>query len=123
MKIQTKEPAPQARNKPACANSGGAKPSKTRIPTTKSHYETADNYVGVIAYLDERHRVIICKDALQWIIQGKRGQRRGQRRWTEKSYLTSPEGVIKASHALCGPLAPNVLATLRALPSKPEVEQ
>ncbi len=70
----------------------------------KSSNETANTYVGVVTKLDDKHRLIICKDAIQWIIQVKRGQRCGQARWVGKSYLTTPDAAIKACHALCSEL-------------------
>ena len=91
--------------------------------TLKNSHETADDYVGVIVRLDECHRVIICKDAIQWIIQVKRNQKGRQETWRGRSYLTTPEAVMKLSVAFCGPLAPDVLAKLQALPAKPGVAQ
>jgi hypothetical protein len=123
MKTRTNGTAPKARNEPACLNASNAMPLATTLRTSKGHYETADNYVGVIAQLDDRHRVIICKDALQWILQVRRGQRGRQAEWKGKSYLTTPDAVIRVSDALCGPLARDVLIKLQALPSKPGVKQ
>ena len=121
MENQSNDPALMARNQKACQNACAfaAKPAARRV--TKSGYETAASYVGIVAQLDDKHRVIICKDAIQWIIQVRCGQRCGQARWTGKSYLTTPEAVMAASHALCGPLRGKVLDLLRALPAKPEV--
>lgn len=123
MKIQMNGPAPKPRNDQSCPISNDAALSPAVLRLVKSHHETADNYIGVIIHLDEEHRVIICKDALQWIIQVKRGQKRSQPQWVGKSYLTTAKAVIAASDALCGPLGPDTLAKLHALPSKPEVQQ
>ena len=121
MDNQSNDLALMARDQESCQNACAfaAKPVARRV--TKICYETADPYVGVVAQLDDKHRVVICKDAIQWIIQVRCGQRCGQARWTGKSYLTTPEAVVAASHALCGPLRGKVLDLLRALPAKPEV--
>lgn len=37
-----------------------------------SHQETTDDYLGVITQLCERHRVIVCRDAVQWIVQRRK---------------------------------------------------
>jgi hypothetical protein len=116
MNMQNKQRAPAVRGQKSCAV-GPVINAKTRH--AKSHHESADTYVGVIALLDARHRLILCKDALQWIIQVKDGQRSGQARWAGKSYITCPEAVINASRSLCGPLSGDTMATLWALPSKP----
>jgi len=121
MDNQLNEPALGARDQEICpdARSGTVKPIAARV--AKSCYETADTYVGVIAQLDDKHRVIICKDAIQWIVQVRRGQRCSQPQWVGKSYLTTPKAVIATSDALCGPLRSDTLRKLRALPPRPEV--
>ena len=116
MNMKIEELAPKVRGQKSCAF-GPAITAKTRH--AKSHHETADTYVGVITYLDARHRLILCKDAMQWIIQVKRGQGRRQANWKGMSYLTCPNAVIKASDKLCGPLSGETIAMLWALPSKP----
>ena len=85
---------------------------------SQNHHETAEGYLGVIARLDDRHRVIVCKDQVQWIIQVRRGERRGQPRWTGVRYAQTREALIAAGHALCSPLPGDCLAKLSALPSR-----
>lgn len=119
MENQVQEPALMARNQEICQNACAAKPTARRV--AKSSHESADDYVGVVTSLDDKHRVIICKDAIQWIIKVRRGQRGGQARWVGKSYFTTSKAVINASHALCGPLHSKVLHKLQAPPAKPEV--
>ncbi|WP_157440939.1 hypothetical protein [Aestuariivita boseongensis] len=36
------------------------------------YHETSDHYVGVIAHLCPRHRVIVCRDSIQWILQRRK---------------------------------------------------
>ena len=116
MNMQNKQLAPTVRDQESYA----VRPS-VRIKTrqVKSHHESADSYVGVIAQLDDRHRVILCKDGLQWIIQVRRGQRRRHGNWRGKSYITCPQALIRLSDALCGPLSSKTMDILRALPARP----
>ena len=86
-----------------------------RLPAP--HHETADNYAGVLTPLPPRHRVIECKDHLQWIIQARRGERHGQPRWEALAYCRSRDALIRLSHAICERIDPNALAILLALPS------
>lgn len=116
MNMQIKQLVPKVRGQESCVVHSVVR-AKTRY--AKSHHETTDNYVGVITQLDARHRLILCKDAIQWIIQVKGGQRCGRARWTGKSYITCPKAVIEASHSLCGQLTGETIAKLCALPSKP----
>jgi len=46
-----------------------------------SHQEIADDYGQVIAVIDDRTRVINCKDDIQWIVQHRSG---GQ--WRNKAF-------------------------------------
>jgi hypothetical protein len=123
MKNQSNNLALMARDQEPCSNVCVGTVEQVALRTSKSSHETANNYVGLITQLGTKHRLIICKDAIQWIIQVKRGQRCGRARWVGKSYLTTPNAVINACHALCGPLRGNLLNKLRALPSNPEVPQ
>ena len=90
-----------------------AKPARR----TKKTQETSDTYVGVVAPLSPRHRVIECKDQIQWIIQARRGERHGQPRWEALSYCRTRDALMRLSHAVCERIDPNALAILLALPS------
>jgi len=48
--------------------------------------ETSSNYPHIVCNIGRYRRVILCKDALQWIIQSSDGESGGVRRWTGKSY-------------------------------------
>ena len=68
----------------------------------KSHREADDNYLHVIARLNDRFRVIRCRDNLQWIVQERDGFSNGQSRWTGRSYCTQPETVHRLVLKHCG---------------------
>ena len=72
-------------------------------PTPKgSHHESAADYTHIVACLNDRYRVIRCKDDLQWIIQKRDGFRIGQPRWTARSYCMQPATVHRLVLRHCG---------------------
>lgn len=83
-----------------------------------SHRETADSYARVIAGLNERWRVIVCKDAIQWILQRRDAERSGQPRWAGHSYFRTKSALIRVSRASCGPIEPKAMAILHSLPNR-----
>ena len=80
------------------------------------HHESADEYSSVIARLDARHRVIKCKDGVQWILQRKRGERCGRARWTGVGYCLSREALLRLCRASGARIDPSEWAALVALP-------
>jgi len=64
--------------------------------------ESTSNYPHIVCNIGRYRRVIICKDALQWIIQSSDGESGGVRRWTGKSYATSRDKLIKLCRRLDG---------------------
>lgn len=84
----------------------------------ESHHETADDYVNTIAQLCPRRRVIVYKDAIQWILQARRGQRHGQPRWEALQYCRTRDALIRLSHTFCSRIDPAALAILLALPDQ-----
>lgn len=109
MNMQTNEHAPAGRGVICCA-------CVARIT-----HESADDYIGFVTDLDARHRIILNRDGIQWIIQVRRGQDRRRGAWRGKSYLTTRESLIATCDTLCGLPTPVAYATLTALPAKPEV--
>ncbi|WP_413717392.1 hypothetical protein [Silicimonas sp. MF1-12-2] len=85
---------------------------------TRSHHETSDAYGRVLAHLGTRHRVIVCKDAIQWILQARRGQRHGQPRWEALHYCRTHDALVRLSHAFCSRIDPAALTILLALPDQ-----
>ena len=58
--------------------------------------EKDDDYDWVIAQLGPKHRVIACKDNIQWIVQQKSGV------WRGIHYCTSREGILRRVKGLPG---------------------
>ena len=82
-----------------------------------SHRESADNYHSIVVVLNDRYRVIVCRDQIQWILQKQNGQRHGQNRWDSVKFYRTRDGVIRSCHAHAGRLDANTLSILENLPS------
>lgn len=82
----------------------------------RQHHETADDYLGLVAQFDERWRVIVCKDGIQWILQRRDAERSGQPRWKAVSMSQTRDALIRVSRTKIGVLVPNVIAVLDRLP-------
>lgn len=90
--------------------------ARTKARTVATHHETADDYTGIVAQLCPRHRVVICRDAIQWILQRRDAQRAGQPRWTGIGYFRTRNALISVSRTECERIDPNAVAILAALP-------
>lgn len=60
-----------------------------------SNRETDDDYGHVVEQLGPKHRLIECKDNIQWILQEYIGKT-----WRNQNFLTSREGVIRRCSGL-----------------------
>ena len=65
------------------------------------HHETSDHYIGVQTYLCPVHRVITCRDDLQWILQ-RRKKGGAERPWRGVGYFRTRNALIRVSATLCG---------------------
>ena len=82
---------------------------------TGSRHETADDYAGTIAHLDERHRVAICKDGIQWILQ-RRENGTAKRPWRGLHYCQTRKALVRVCGAACRAPDPEAMNTLAELP-------
>ena len=81
-----------------------------------------DDTYPVIVQLDGRHRVIDCRDGVQWIVQ----RWRGADHWEGMSFCRTRAGLIQFARERITPnsewplreLAPDALAVLLALPER-----
>ena len=80
------------------------------------HHESADEYSGTVACLSASHRVIICKDRTQWILQRRDGERAGGARWAGVGYCRTREALLRLCRASSEPVDPAALSLLAALP-------
>lgn len=93
------------------------------LPANRNRREEADDYRAIVAKLNPRWRVIECRDAIQWILQGRAGARHGQPRWDGRRYCRTRQGLMRNVRALAGECDAIALATLERLPEWVEVRQ
>lgn len=77
--------------------------------------ETSDTYAGVLVQFSNRHRVIVCRDDVQWIIQGRK-KGGADRPWRALGYFRTRNALIRACATLCGRVDPSVFSILLTLP-------
>ncbi|WP_170474678.1 hypothetical protein [Ruegeria arenilitoris] len=77
--------------------------------------ETADDYGRVIIRLCPHHRVIICRDDLQWIVQ-RRKKGGAERPWRAVGYFLTRDALVRCCANLCSRVDPHAMAALLALP-------
>lgn len=80
-----------------------------------THRESDDGYMAVVACLNDRWRVILCKDGIQWILQ------RAKKRWDGTAwegcrYCRTRKALIRSCAELVGEIDPIAMATVERLP-------
>jgi hypothetical protein len=65
-----------------------------------SHRERDDNYRNVILHTLPRWRIILCRNANQWIIQNRSAEPLNRGKWTGVSYVVSRDKLIELSTTL-----------------------
>jgi hypothetical protein len=88
--------------------------SPPAAPTTNR--EEADDYRRVVVVLNSDWRIIECRDGIQWILQRRSGERRGQPRWLSRKYNRNKEALKRNVHALAGEIDPAAREVLDSLP-------
>jgi hypothetical protein len=83
-----------------------------------SGLEEADDYHAVVARLNESWRVIVCAAGIQWILQRRRGERRGTARWEGRSFCRTSEALNRLSRKYAGAIDPAAAAVLAGLPKE-----
>jgi hypothetical protein len=81
----------------------------------KACHETSDTYGEIVAILDQRHRVIVCKDGIQWITQ-RRKSGGAARPWRAMGYYTTRKALIRACALLECEVEPADMSLLAELP-------
>ena len=78
----------------------GVKIDGAGICDGKSHRERDDNYRNVILHTLPRWRIILCKNANQWIIQNRSAEPLNRGHWLGVSYVVSRDKLIELSTTL-----------------------
>ncbi|SDJ15143.1 hypothetical protein SAMN05421850_10978 [Lutimaribacter saemankumensis] len=81
----------------------------------RTHHETSDHFAGVIARLCSRHRVIVCRDNTQWILQ-RRKKGGAERPWRSLQYCRTRTALVRLCASLCARVDPAAWAVLATLP-------
>jgi hypothetical protein len=79
--------------------------------------EESDTY-PVVFHVNDRWRVIACRDGIQWIVQQRRGHRDGEPRWQGRSFCVERAGLLQVIEDACGPLSALTRASVPALPAR-----
>ena len=82
-----------------------------------SRRERDDNYWGVIVVLNDRFRVIVCKDAIQFILQMRSVAPPNTGTWAGKTYSTTRDGLMAPCSERGLLSEPSARAALEDLPS------
>jgi hypothetical protein len=90
-------------------------PSKTTRGTDR---ERDDDYAGLVARLNDRWRVISCRDGIQWILQRRDAKTPHTGVWRGAGYFRTRNALIAACVALVRPLEPSARASLERLPER-----
>ena len=69
----------------------------------------------VVATLNCRWRVIVCKNSIQWILQTRRG---GPDSWRGRSFCRTREALVRCARQHAGEIAADALVILLRLPER-----
>lgn len=92
-----------------CVNDAVAGSSNPEPKT--SNREKDENYRRVVVVLNEKWRVIECRERRQWILQ-----KASPSEWRSKQFLTNKVSLIQRVRSLCGSVSDAEMAKLAALP-------
>jgi hypothetical protein len=84
---------------------------------TYSRRERDDNYWGVIVVLNDRFRIIVCKNAIQFILQKRSVAPSNTGTWAGKTYTTTRDGLIAPCSERGLLSEPSAKQVLKVLPS------
>ena len=90
--------------------------SRIDRPIPEAPAPSVDDGATIVATLNDRWRVIICPDDIQWVLQRRAGERGGRARWASDSYFRTREALIAFCHARAGAVTPAASETLVSLP-------
>ena len=70
--------------------------------TARSGREIDNHYIHLVVHLNPRHRVVRCKDDIQWIIQRRDGRNKHGQKWKNVKYCVLPETLLRLCLTECG---------------------
>ncbi|PAP97800.1 hypothetical protein LRP31_23600 [Mesorhizobium mediterraneum] len=78
--------------------------------------ERSDTYTNIVFRINDRWRVIICPEGIQWILQKRKGNLDGRPAWNGVKFCRSKVGLSRALKEEVGDVSPEVDAQLAQLP-------
>jgi len=78
--------------------------------------ESSQNYANIIMVLGDKHRVIQCRDNIQWILQIHSGEVDGSKRFRNLSYIRTRGLLIDACRSIHPDITQSELNILDRLP-------
>ncbi|WP_135507045.1 hypothetical protein [Roseovarius aestuariivivens] len=96
------------------AGENGCTPNEAH-GVSPSTYETSDHQARDLVAICPCHRVIVCKDGIQWILQ-QRKNGGGKWPWRALGYFWTRKALMRLAASLCKPVDPAAWAALAALP-------
>lgn len=78
--------------------------------------ERSDIYSNTIFRINDRWRVIVCPEGIQWILQKRKGYLDGRPAWDGMSFCRSKAGMYRAIKEKVGAVSPDTEAQLAQLP-------
>jgi hypothetical protein len=85
-----------------------------RVPVALPR-EESDDYPRVVAVLNDRWRVIVCGNSIQWILQQRRGVRDN---WRGRSFCCASAALVRCAREHAGELGGAALVILLRLPER-----
>lgn len=92
-------------------------PAARPVPASRGP-EEADSYPAVIVSLNDRWRVIECRDGMQWILQQRKGQRNGQAVWRGRRFHRNRDALSSSIRELSGEVTKTAPADVLSLPQR-----
>jgi hypothetical protein len=94
-------------------DSGRAALSSVSVLSAAPPAEKSDAYPRVITVLNPKWRVIVCRNALQWILQCRQGKT-----WRGYWFCRTREALVRGAREHAGPIDGAALVTLLRLPER-----
>ena len=85
-------------------------------PEAVNRNESSDGYSNVVVVLNDKWRVIRCRDGSQWILQSRDSLKAIGDVWRARSYCRTKEALLRVCAAHAGPVDPTAASVLAALP-------
>jgi hypothetical protein len=89
------------------------------MSVSPSHRESDETYHAVVAVLNDRWRVIVCRDGIQWILQYRASSKRARRiEWKVRSFCRTRQCLLRDVRYRAGEIDPAALSILETLPER-----